>query len=150
MCTTTVFLFIYLVPKGVWSADWSVTFKNQCAFKGTSVVIKCKYDYPFGHVVTSVGWAKGQQVLGRWSLVPLSNSPSPPDHIRYVGNYRGDCSLEIKDLEHSDEGYYSFSFATTFGRWTSRTTAHLSVKGNDKIMEAKSSLNKHVLVEGIF
>lgn len=136
-----LYLFFKILPKGVWSGDWGVTFKSQCALKETSVVIKCEYDYPLGHLVTSVSWSKAQQVSGKWRLFPLSNLPSPPNHIKYVGNYWGDCSLEINDLQHTDEGHYFFSFATTFNRWRSKTSAHLSVKGNDKIMGEKNVMN---------
>lgn len=143
--------FFFFLPKGVRSGDWGVTFKDQCALKGTSVVIKCKYDYPLGHFVTSVSWSKAQQVSGKWTLFPLSNLPSPPNHFRYVGNRWSDCSLEINDLQHTDEGYYFFSFVTTLDRWRSKTAAHLSVKGNDKIMrEKKMSWIKYILIKLIF
>uniref|UniRef100_A0A3Q0SQ88 Ig-like domain-containing protein n=1 Tax=Amphilophus citrinellus TaxID=61819 RepID=A0A3Q0SQ88_AMPCI len=33
---------------------------------GASVVINCDYDYPFGHIVTSVAWSKLLHVSGRW------------------------------------------------------------------------------------
>lgn len=109
-----------------------MTLENQCALKGSSVVMKCKYDYPFGHIVTSVSWYKARLVSGMYKLFYLSSLPSPPN-FEYVGNYRGDCSLEINDVQHTDEGAYYFSFETTFNRWRSKTSAYLSVKGNDKM-----------------
>ncbi|XP_041797741.1 B-cell receptor CD22-like isoform X2 [Chelmon rostratus] len=124
----SLILIILVIIPGVRSADWGVTFKSQCALKGTSVVIKCTYDYPVGHFVTSVSWSKAQRESDRWSLVPLSNLPSPPNHFRYVGNYWRDCSLQVNDVQHSDDGFYFFKFVTTLNRWTSKSYAHLSVR----------------------
>uniref|UniRef100_A0A3B4XMH3 Ig-like domain-containing protein n=1 Tax=Seriola lalandi dorsalis TaxID=1841481 RepID=A0A3B4XMH3_SERLL len=112
---------------GVWSGYWSVIFENQCALKGTSVVIKCSYDYPSDHTVTSRWWSKAQYIFGAWSLVPLSRLHTPPD-FRYVGDDHGNCDLEINNVRHADEGAYFFSFVTTRNRWTSRNFAELSVK----------------------
>uniref|UniRef100_A0A3Q3IZ98 Ig-like domain-containing protein n=1 Tax=Monopterus albus TaxID=43700 RepID=A0A3Q3IZ98_MONAL len=112
----------------VWSGEWRVTFKDHCALKGTSIVIKCEYDYPFAHIVTSTTWLKARLVSSNWELFPL-----PTDRFTYVGNSRGDCSLKISDVQHTDKGAYFFSFVTTLNRWRSRTFAQLSVKGNDKL-----------------
>ncbi|XP_069549189.1 B-cell receptor CD22-like [Brachyistius frenatus] len=91
--------------------------------------MKCMYDYPFGHVVTSVSWSKLQQhVSGNWQLVPLRNPSSAPDHFEYVGNKRGKCDLEVNNVQLTDEGAYFFSFVTTFNTWRSKTYAYLSVK----------------------
>lgn len=112
-----------------------MTFNNQCALKGTSVVIKCKYDYPVSNTVKSVSWSKALPVSGAWRLFPLSNSPSNPDHFKYVGNLEHDCSLQINDVQPTDGRAYFFRFVTSRNRWTSKTFALLSVKGNDKIMD---------------
>ncbi|XP_023266168.1 B-cell receptor CD22-like isoform X2 [Seriola lalandi dorsalis] len=120
-------LMILVIMPGVWSGYWSVIFENQCALKGTSVVIKCSYDYPSDHTVTSRWWSKAQYIFGAWSLVPLSRLHTPPD-FRYVGDDHGNCDLEINNVRHADEGAYFFSFVTTRNRWTSRNFAELSVK----------------------
>ncbi len=124
---------LFFFPKGVWSADWKVIFKNQCALKGASVVIKCQYDYPAGHIVTSVQWSKALYERDRRGLFPLSELSSARDHFTYVGNYWSDCGLKISNVQHTDEGQYFFSFWTTFSRWTSSTHAYLSVKGKDSV-----------------
>lgn len=124
-------IFFLFLPKGVWGGDWRVTYADQCALKGTSVVIKCEYDYPSSHIVTGVGWSRDMFVSGSWRRVYLSQLLSPPDHFKYVGNSWSDCSLQINDVQHGDEGDYYFNFVTTLNRWRSQTSARLSVKGKN-------------------
>uniref|UniRef100_A0A3Q2UJ31 B-cell receptor CD22-like n=1 Tax=Fundulus heteroclitus TaxID=8078 RepID=A0A3Q2UJ31_FUNHE len=103
--------------KGVWSGNWGVTYENQCALIGTTVDLKCEYDYSLGSIVTWAGWSKGQRVSNKLSLVPLSAIPSPPNHFTYLGNYRGNCNLRINNVQPSDQGEFYFSFSTTLGSW---------------------------------
>lgn len=136
------------LPLGVWSGDWGVTFENQCAVKGASVVLKCSYDYPYDHTVTSVNWYKGQFALGQYKVVHLSRLSSPPE-FKYVGNEHGDCSLKLYNVRHSDEGSYYFRFATTTDHWISKKPARLSVKGN-KQRAAWHHLLPDVLLINVF
>ncbi|KAM4581314.1 B-cell receptor CD22-like isoform 2-T3 [Odontesthes bonariensis] len=120
-------LIILTIIPGVWGGNWKVTLENQCALRGTSVVLKCEYDYPFGNIVTVVRWFKVQQVSGNRKLLPLSDLPSPPD-FTYIGNYRGDCKLNVNNVQPADEGEYAFGFTATFGGFISQRYAYLSVK----------------------
>ncbi|XP_068614830.1 igLON family member 5-like [Brachionichthys hirsutus] len=117
-------LIILAIISGVWSRDWRVTLQNQCALRGSSVVIACEYDYPFAAIVTRVDWAKVNELR----LVLLSQLPSPADHFQYVGDYQGNCDLQINDVQQTDKGQYYFSFSTTFGSLTSRSFSYLSVE----------------------
>ncbi|KAM4735278.1 B-cell receptor CD22-like [Anableps anableps] len=125
-----IIIILGLIP-GAWSGKWGVTYENQCALKGTSVDLKCEYDYSFGNIVTWVSWSKAQQVSNGWTRVPLSNLPSPSNHFKYIGNYNRNCNLRINNVLSSDEGAYYFNFATTLGSWISDTYASLSVRGNN-------------------
>lgn len=116
----------------MWSGNWGVELESQCAVRGTSVVIKCKYDYPFPHIVNSVSWYKAQPESGKWRLFIVSNQPSSPGHFTYAGNYRGDCTLQINNVQDADDGYYFFRFVTTLSSWTSKQPARLSVTGDKK------------------
>ncbi|XP_037641219.1 B-cell receptor CD22-like [Sebastes umbrosus] len=124
----SLIVIILVIMPGVWSGSWRVTLKDQCALRGTSVVIKCQYDYPLGHIVTSAGWSKALYVSGEWEKFLLSQLPSPPHHFKYVGNYWSDCNLLVNDVQHTDEGEYFFHFVTTLNRWRSQIPAHLSVR----------------------
>ncbi|XP_034553587.1 B-cell receptor CD22-like [Notolabrus celidotus] len=120
-------LIILVALPGVWSGSWSVVSKDQCALKGTSVLIQCEYDYPFAHIVTKVEWNKRLQVSGQTRLVPLYQIHSAPGHFRYVGDKWSDCSLRIDNVQYSDEGLYFFHFKTTLNVWRSKNPASLTV-----------------------
>ncbi|XP_008285116.1 B-cell receptor CD22-like isoform X1 [Stegastes partitus] len=127
MDSLRVVIILVILP-GVWSGDWRVTLESQCALKGTSVVIQCSYDYPFGHIVTSTSWSKVKLHLGSPRLFALSQFSAPSGHFKYLGNKRGDCDLKINDVQIADTGSYYFSFVTTLNRWRSQTHSYLSVK----------------------
>ncbi|XP_054477055.1 B-cell receptor CD22-like isoform X2 [Anoplopoma fimbria] len=120
-------IILVIIP-GLLSGDWKVTYEDHCALNGTSVVIKCEYDYPWANIVTSYSWSKSVYVAGEWKKFPLSQLASPPGHFRYVGDSWADCSLKVNDVQHTDEGEYFFSFVTTLNRWKSETPARLSVR----------------------
>ncbi|XP_014873556.1 B-cell receptor CD22-like [Poecilia latipinna] len=129
-----IIIILGLIP-GVWSGTWGVTYENQCALRGTSVDLKCKYGYTLGNFVTWVGWFKAQQVSNKLTQVPLSQLPSPPNHFKYIGDYRGNCNLRINNVQPSDQGAYYFNFAATLGSWTSDTYAFLSVRELTTVVE---------------
>ncbi|XP_071761091.1 sialic acid-binding Ig-like lectin 16 isoform X2 [Centroberyx gerrardi] len=108
---------------GVWSGNWRVTFSNQCAFRGQSVLIQCSYDYPRGHRVTSVTWFRGKYVSGQWFTTALSYQ----GRFEYLGDKWSNCNLRINNLQDTDEGAYFFQFETTSDRWQSKTYLYLSV-----------------------
>lgn len=113
-----------------------MTFENQCALKGSNIFIKCRYDYPFAHIVTRVWWSKAVHTSQGWTVVPLDSHqlPSTPDYT-YLGNKGGNCDLLINNLRDSDEGFYGFSFRTTFGSWVDEGFIRVSVKGDNKITQ---------------
>lgn len=100
--------------------------KNQCALRGTSVVLKCSYDYPNYQTVREVGWFKESWIHGIWSLDPLPSS----EHFVYIGNHWHDCTLKINDIRYADQGNYYFRFETNYNKWRSTFPAYISVKGN--------------------
>lgn len=115
--------------------------RDQCVLRGESVVIDCKYDYPFAHIVMGVSWSKSQQRSGNWELVQLPLSQNS-GRFRYLSKFGGDCRLQINDVQPADAGSYFFSFRTTLAKWTtSRTPAQLSVEGNYKNKPGSKRLN---------
>uniref|UniRef100_A0A665TN92 Ig-like domain-containing protein n=1 Tax=Echeneis naucrates TaxID=173247 RepID=A0A665TN92_ECHNA len=108
----------------VLSGPWRVTFQNQCALRGASILLECSYDYPSLQFVTSVKWSKVQHISNSLWLVSLDSLSSPPQ-FKYVGNFYDNCALEIYNLRPIDEGTYYFSFVTSLNRWRSKTPLYL-------------------------
>lgn len=119
---------------GVWSGAWRVTMKNQCALRGTSVVLKCSYDYPSRQTVREVGWFKESWNHGIWSLGPLPSS----EHFVYIGNHWHDCTLKINDIRYADQGNYYFRFETNYNKWRSTFPAYISVKALSASVEPRT------------
>ncbi|XP_068180242.1 carcinoembryonic antigen-related cell adhesion molecule 1-like [Antennarius striatus] len=135
----TLVLLVLVIAPGVWSRDWEVIFYNQCVLRRSVVVIKCEYDYPRGHIVTGMDWYK---VGPNEQLVPLSELQSPTGHFKYVGNYQGDCSLQINDVQQADTGKYYFHFSTILSSWMSKTFFDLHVQ------DLKSNVQPSIVAEG--
>ncbi|XP_077434230.1 B-cell receptor CD22-like isoform X2 [Vanacampus margaritifer] len=83
-------------------------------------------------ILISVRWYRGLRLSRGW--IRLTSTSIPP-HFEYVGNYRGDCGLKIKNVKHADEGYYLFRFVTSLSSWTSKNALQLSVKELTTVVE---------------
>ncbi|XP_078109635.1 B-cell receptor CD22-like isoform X1 [Sander vitreus] len=121
-------VLLILKPESV-SAGWSVTFENPnpCASKGSSVHLRCSYNYTDGETVIKTAWYKGELIDGNWTRVKLSDLPSYQNRFKYLGDQQHDCSLAIDDLQDNDTGHYYFRFDTqTYGR-RSKKSMYLSV-----------------------
>ncbi|XP_076006588.1 sialoadhesin-like isoform X2 [Genypterus blacodes] len=125
-----VIVVILVIMAGVWSGDWKVNLKNQCAIRGTSVVMSCTYDYPYRYSIRSVQWLKRVQDSGNWIDMPVDEISSDPDHFQYLGNKRRNCTMRINAVQNADAGGYLFRFKTTryyYMTWTSKINAYLSI-----------------------
>ncbi|XP_008285112.1 sialic acid-binding Ig-like lectin 16 [Stegastes partitus] len=122
-------LVLLIIKPGTINADWSVRLENPnpCAVKGSSVELRCSYNYPDGETVQKTAWYKGDLVDGLWKRVALSHLPSYQNRSEYVGDLQHNCSLALHDLQNDDAGYYYFRFDTnTYGRH-SKTSVYLTV-----------------------
>lgn len=113
------------------SAGWSVTFENPnpCALKGSSVHLRCSYNYTDGEIVTRTAWYKGKLIDGNWTRVKLSDLPSYQNRFKYLGDQQHDCGLAIDDLQDNNTGHYYFRFDTQMYGRRSKTSVYLSVTG---------------------
>ncbi|GLD59492.1 hemicentin-2-like protein [Lates japonicus] len=112
-------------------ARWSVTFENPdpCALKGSSAQLWCSFNYPDGETVHKTVWFRGEVKNGSWRRTELSSLPSYQNRVKYLGDQKHNCSLEIHDLRDSDIGYYYFRFDTNTYGWRSKGSVYLSVTG---------------------
>ncbi|XP_020565728.1 B-cell receptor CD22 [Oryzias latipes] len=128
-----------LVISGVSSDE---ILKHQCALRGTSVVLKCKYNNIPGLSVLSINWYKIQKVADKLKYFLLSELPSPTNHVEYMFDHQNGCSLRINDVQFGDEGEYAVGFVTTHKEIKGHVHTFLSVK------ELTAVVHPHQVDEG--
>lgn len=106
---------------------------DLCVATGSSVVLRCLYDYPDGQTVHRVVWSKGVKTNTSWNRVELSLLPALQNRSNYLGDLQHDCRLALSELEESDSGYYYFRFDTYTRGWRSRGSVLLTVTGIKQI-----------------
>lgn len=116
---------------GVLCSKWKVDYQqpHMCVVKGSSVVILCSFSYPDKHIVQEVMW--GHKNIFAGPFIYHSGSNNSSSRFQYVGNKRNNCSPQIHQVEHSDEGKYAFRFITnsTNGQWTGKSGSTLKIVG---------------------
>ncbi|KAL3987050.1 COP9 signalosome complex subunit 5 [Sarotherodon galilaeus] len=132
MCTehSSLKLTLTLFFGGVLCSKWNVDYRqpHMCVVKGSSVVILCSFSYPDKHVVQEVMWGHNKNIFAG-PFIYHSGSNNSSSRFQYVGNKRNNCSLQIHQVEHSDEGKYAFRFTTnsTEGQWTGKSGSTLKI-----------------------
>uniref|UniRef100_W5MCS0 B-cell receptor CD22-like n=1 Tax=Lepisosteus oculatus TaxID=7918 RepID=W5MCS0_LEPOC len=131
-----------IVIAGVYGSDWAVSYPRRtiCTVRGSSVIIRCSYNYPkeftvhsqsVQHKVTTVMWCKTNTTCNE--NISIYNSDNEPfrQKIVYLGNKQKNCTLMINDVEEIDNGRYKFRFQTNNpgGQWTGNPGVTLTVSG---------------------
>ncbi|XP_030605075.1 B-cell receptor CD22-like [Archocentrus centrarchus] len=146
----TVLLLLLMMKSGTVSAVSSVTFENQdlCALKGSSVTLRCLYNYTVGKTVRKTAWFKGHLEKGLWKRVELSGLPSYRNRTEYLGDRQHNCSLAIHDLREDDTGHYYFRFDTDTLGIRSRGSVFLTVSEvRARVHPATARAGKKVTLE---
>ncbi|TDH11207.1 hypothetical protein EPR50_G00058460 [Perca flavescens] len=86
-----------------------------CGVKGSTVTLPCSFN-TLKSVVDDVGeplirviWCKGPNTCGREApAVYDSESQNNNPRYRYLGDKKGDCTLQISDLQEEDEATLRF------------------------------------------
>ncbi|KPP70921.1 B-cell receptor CD22-like, partial [Scleropages formosus] len=118
---------------GIEANKWTVSLPTDrlCVWSGTSAILSCKYDYPYGYGIRRVMWFR-HTAEGKREYVFHTDlsvvSPSFMGRTRYSGTYKT-CTLQISSVRSTDGGEYYFRFETDRlgGQWTSTDAITLSV-----------------------
>ncbi|XP_018601001.2 sialoadhesin-like isoform X2 [Scleropages formosus] len=128
-----LFAFICVALSGIEANKWTVSLPTDrlCVWSGTSAILSCKYDYPYGYGIRRVMWFR-HTAEGKREYVFHTDlsvvSPSFMGRTRYSGTYKT-CTLQISSVRSTDGGEYYFRFETDRlgGQWTSTDAITLSV-----------------------
>ncbi|KAM7394685.1 hypothetical protein PAMP_021471 [Pampus punctatissimus] len=128
--------------------DYGVTYTSTqiCAFKGSTVDIKCTYRYP--------SRVNDRDTTVDETLWFNKGSYNKPVNLRTESEYAGrvqyhcdknDCTLRITDLRESDSAKYKFMFITNQpgGKFTGSPGVTLTVTGNIFIYYTRAELMCH-------
>ncbi|XP_072565407.1 sialic acid-binding Ig-like lectin 12, partial [Paramormyrops kingsleyae] len=102
------------VVGGSWSVDYAE--KTLCAVRGSTVVIRCRFNHPESHRVEPMMWSHNTEDCAGKSYVWHSNSSKMNigaeyrDRAEVLENTENNCSLMIKNITDTDAGLYRFSF----------------------------------------
>ncbi|XP_015224199.1 B-cell receptor CD22-like isoform X1 [Lepisosteus oculatus] len=150
-----------LILSGVYGSDWAVSYPRRtiCTVRGSSVIIRCSYNYPkeftvhsqsVQHKVTTVMWCKTNTTCNE--NISIYNSDNEPfrQKIVYLGNKQKNCTLMINDVEEIDNGRYKFRFQTNNpgGQWTGNPGVTLTVSATPWKVKANSTRKKDTFKEG--
>uniref|UniRef100_A0A3Q4I8W5 Ig-like domain-containing protein n=1 Tax=Neolamprologus brichardi TaxID=32507 RepID=A0A3Q4I8W5_NEOBR len=130
---TWMLMLLFLTGKCstcVICSKWNVDDQqpHMCVVKGSSVVTLCPFSYPDKHIVQEVMWGHNKNIFAG-PFIYHSGSNNSSLRFQYVGDKRNNCSLQIHQVEHSDEGKYAFRFITnsTNGQWTGKSGSTLKI-----------------------
>uniref|UniRef100_A0A8C9XEW5 B-cell receptor CD22 n=1 Tax=Sander lucioperca TaxID=283035 RepID=A0A8C9XEW5_SANLU len=123
---TTLVVFF----KGILVSKVTYTSTQICAFKGSTVEIRCSYTYPstINGLVTKVKKRFWFTELGNGESVDLTTISEYTQRVQYHSE-NNDCTLRISDLRERDSAEYKFRFITNHstGKYTGSPGVTLSV-----------------------
>ncbi|XP_028435609.1 B-cell receptor CD22-like [Perca flavescens] len=127
----------------------SVNYPDRvCAVKGSTITLPCSFT-PLKSVndngrevlieVVRVVWCKNHETcFGETPSVFDSESQNNDPRYRYLGDKKGDCTLQISDLQEEDEATFRLRVETNDPRASFTGLAEVSVTVTDQ-MEIRSS-----------
>uniref|UniRef100_A0A3Q1EH81 Ig-like domain-containing protein n=1 Tax=Acanthochromis polyacanthus TaxID=80966 RepID=A0A3Q1EH81_9TELE len=97
----------------------SVTYKHSdiCAVRGSTVTLPCTFTPPLetsGGIIRVV-WCKNHPMCqGSTPSVYDSESTAKQRRYRYLGDKKGNCTLQISDLQKADDATFRFRMETKY------------------------------------
>ncbi|XP_067367281.1 sialoadhesin-like isoform X2 [Channa argus] len=153
-----MFLMAGLVPGVVVQ---NVTYPDPvCAVKGSTVTLPCTFK-PLGFITDSTGrhlllqvikvrWCQNHQICqGTTPSVYDSQSQNNNPRYEYLGDLKGNCTLQIRDLQKEDEATLRFRMEMNHiaGHFTEKSGVNVTVVDNTTL-RINSSKNETQLRSG--
>uniref|UniRef100_A0A671TXN6 Ig-like domain-containing protein n=1 Tax=Sparus aurata TaxID=8175 RepID=A0A671TXN6_SPAAU len=122
-----------------------------CAVKGSTVTLPCTFT-PLQSVdvdgrkvpieIVRVRWCQKHLIChGSTPTVYDSDSTTNDPRYKYLGDKKGNCTLQITDIREEDEETFVFRMEAndSSGHWTGRSGVRVSVKGDTMKITSSSS-----------
>ncbi|XP_015225831.1 PREDICTED: B-cell receptor CD22-like [Cyprinodon variegatus] len=130
-----MFLLFFCVSEVQSNNDWGVTYSPSqgdiCAFKGSTVEMKCEYRHPPKSGRTSTNVIETFWITGNYPVSLETQEEYEGRVTNSCDETRGkkSCTLRITDVKESDSAVYKFRFITNLsgGGYTAEPGIRLSV-----------------------
>uniref|UniRef100_A0A3P8T0X3 Ig-like domain-containing protein n=1 Tax=Amphiprion percula TaxID=161767 RepID=A0A3P8T0X3_AMPPE len=117
----------------------SVNYKHSdiCAVRGSTVTLPCTFTPPYeiSRGVVRVVWCKNHEICqGGTPSVYNSESTENQPRYRYLGDKKGNCTLQILDLQANDDATFRFRMETKDprGNFTGTKGVNVIVVGSSR------------------
>ncbi|XP_030249644.1 uncharacterized protein LOC115567327 isoform X2 [Sparus aurata] len=127
-----------------------------CAVKGSTVTLPCTFT-PLQSVdvdgrkvpieIVSVRWCQKHEICqGSFPTVYDSDSTTNDPRYKYLGDKKGNCTLQITDIRKEDEETFRFRMEAndSRGHWTGPSGVRVSVREGDTMKITSSSSDGQV------
>ncbi|KPP62438.1 hypothetical protein Z043_119382, partial [Scleropages formosus] len=118
----------------VLGGQWAVSYPETtvCAVRGSTVVIKCTYDYPERNgQVEETMWCFNHVSCVDTEYVCHSENINIAsqfkDRAQCLGDKQKNCTLKVNNIRDTDAGEYRFRFFTDKTRWTGHNGVTLTI-----------------------
>ncbi|XP_039662959.1 uncharacterized protein LOC120563014 isoform X2 [Perca fluviatilis] len=109
--------------------------RRVCGVVGSTVTLRCSFNTrksvvdDVGEPLIRVIWCKGPNACGRDApSVYDSESQNNDPRYRYLGDKKGDCTLQISDLQEEDDTTFRFRVETNYVRVTLTAPVRVRVR----------------------
>ncbi|XP_028435603.1 sialoadhesin [Perca flavescens] len=112
-----------------------------CGIKGSTITLPCSFTPPKSVEIIRVIWCKNHKICQRETpSVYDSESNNNNPRYRYLGDKKGDCTLQISDLQEEDEATFHFRMEAddVKAHWTGQSGVRVTVEDGAQ-MEIRSS-----------
>uniref|UniRef100_A0A8C9R447 Ig-like domain-containing protein n=1 Tax=Scleropages formosus TaxID=113540 RepID=A0A8C9R447_SCLFO len=132
-----------LILPGVLGGQWAVWYpeKPVCAVRGSTVIIKCTYDYPEGNVQEEMWCLNHMYCTGTEYVCHSENrsiAPQFKDRAQCLSDKQKNCTLKVKNITDTDAGEYRFRFISDKDRWTGQDGVTLIITELRVLMNSSS------------
>ena len=138
-----IFTIFYIVFPGAETASVIYPFTSACAVRGSTLTLPCTFT-PAKSVIRKrkvipvkiirVGWCQNHPICQNFfPSVYDSDSEHNDPRYQYLGDKKGNCTLQVTDLQLEDDATFRFRMQANdpLAHYTKRTGVKVTVVGKN-------------------